>query len=73
MPCPNEFRIAVILADIEGLSYEEIAETHELLARNRALAPAPGPQTAAPEGDERPAAMIPIVFEFDFLALIPAY
>ncbi len=24
---PNEFRIAVILADIEGLSYEEIAET----------------------------------------------
>jgi RNA polymerase sigma-70 factor (ECF subfamily) len=24
---PNEFRIAVILADIEGMSYEEIAET----------------------------------------------
>ena len=24
---PDEFRIAVILADIEGMSYEEIAET----------------------------------------------
>jgi hypothetical protein len=34
---PNELRTAIVLREIEGLSYEEIAENHELSDRHGAL------------------------------------
>ncbi len=42
-----EFRAAVVLCDIEGLSYEEISATLGRQARHRPLAHPPGPRPAA--------------------------
>ncbi len=44
---PPDFRAAVVLCDIEGLSYEEIAATLGRQARHGALADPPGPGPAA--------------------------
>ena len=44
---PPDFRVAVVLCDIEGLTYEEIAATARHQAGHRALADPPRPVAAA--------------------------
>ncbi len=45
---PPEFRAPVLLADVDGLSYEEVAEVLVAQARHRAVADPPGPVAAPP-------------------------